>query len=75
MLGDSIDVKVAAHNLYGMGNYSPVGSGANIVLIPEMPEGFSNVPAITSASQIGLSWNQPIESGGEEIIDYRIHYD
>lgn len=50
MLGDSIDVKVAAHNLYGMGNYSPVGSGANIVLIPEMPEGFSNVPAITSAS-------------------------
>jgi hypothetical protein len=75
VLGDSIDVKIAAHNIYGMGFYSPVGSGANIVLVPEIPDSFSNVPAVTSASQISLTWNQPIVSGGEEIIDYRIHYD
>ena len=33
--GDSIDVKVSAHNVYGESDLSPVGSGANVVTIPE----------------------------------------
>jgi hypothetical protein len=73
VLGDSIDVKVSASNLYGQSDYSPIGSGAQIVLIPAAPESFSNVAEETTASHISLSWDEPTETGGEAIIDYRIY--
>ena len=34
-----------------------------------------NVPAITSAITIGISWNPNEEDGGTQVIDYRVKYD
>lgn len=55
-LGDSIVLRVIAHNIYGPSLTSEEGSGANIVLAPDAPTSFANVPAITNASRIGLIW-------------------
>lgn len=33
------------------------------------------MPAVTTASVIGLQWQEPAQSGGEPIDDYRIYYD
>jgi hypothetical protein len=74
-LGDSIDVKIAATNVYGTSPFSPVGSGAQVVTVPDAPESFANVPEITNASRIGLTWQEPSNSGGEPIDDYTIMYD
>jgi hypothetical protein len=75
VLGDSITVTVMAHNLYGESLNSEAGGGADIVLVPDAPLNFVNVPSITLASRIGLSWTQGASSGGKSILDYRIHYD
>lgn len=74
-LGDSIDVMISASNIYGTSPYSPVGSGAQVVTVPDAPENFANVPEITNASRIGLTWSEPTNSGGEPILDYTIMYD
>jgi hypothetical protein len=34
-----------------------------------------NVPAVTSASQIGLSWEAPVFTGASPLIDYKLWYD
>ena len=34
-----------------------------------------NVPSITNANQVGLSWVKPGFNGGSEIIDYTILFD
>lgn len=75
VLGDEITVKVMAHNVYGDSLNSEAGSGANIVLVPDAPINFANVPTITLASRIGLTWTPGISSGDKPIIDYRIYYD
>ena len=75
VLGDSIDVKVTATNIYGDGLASPVGSGANIVLVPDSPINFVNVPSLTNANRIGMQWAAGGSNGGEPILDYRIYFD
>jgi hypothetical protein len=55
-LADAIVAKITAHNIYGASIVSETGSGANIVFVPDAPINFNNVPAITLASRIGLSW-------------------
>lgn len=74
-LGDEISVRIMAHNIYGASLNSEPGSGANIVLVPDAPINFSNVPSITTASRIGLKWTPGASSGDKPIIDYRIYYD
>lgn len=69
VLGDSIDVRIVATNIYGNSQVSVTGSGANIVVLPSAPINFSNVASITLASRIGLSWQAGV-SGGQTIIDY-----
>lgn len=43
--------------------------------MPNAPINFANVPSVTLASRIGLSWTPAASSGGKPIIDYRIYYD
>jgi hypothetical protein len=74
-LADAIVVKIIAHNLYGESIVSETGSGANIVLVPDAPINFADVPSITLASRIGMQWTPGASSGGEPIIDYRIEFD
>ncbi len=56
ILDSNIKVKVTAFNIYGPSITSAVGSGANIVLVPNAPINFANVPSVTKASRIGMSW-------------------
>ena len=45
------------------------------MLVPSAPVGLANIPTTTTASVIGLSWNNGISTGGSPIIDYRVSYD
>lgn len=43
--------------------------------MPDAPLNLQNVPTITSATQIGLLWEEGPENGGSTVIDYTIDYD
>lgn len=70
-----MNAKVIAYNFYGPSAESDMGSGAIIVVVPFQPVGLANDVAITSASRIGITWRDGINTGGTPIIDYRISYD
>ena len=53
---EEVFVKVSATNAYGTTAYSEVGNGAYIQFVPDAPINLVDVPEITSATQIGLSW-------------------
>jgi hypothetical protein len=75
VLGDSVRAIVSASNAYGESSASPAGNGATIVTVPDAPVGLSNDLAITTASVIGIKWNNGVSTGGSAIIDYRVSYD
>ena len=54
--GDSVQVRIVAINYYGESLSSPVGNGALIQTVSTEPINLSNVPSITNAEVIGLSW-------------------
>jgi hypothetical protein len=43
--------------------------------IPDAPTDLANVPLITNANQIGLTWLAPVFDGGSPVIDYRLWTD
>jgi hypothetical protein len=43
--------------------------------IPDAPISLANVPSITLADQIGLTWAAPVFDGGSPIIDYKLWFD
>lgn len=65
-------MKVQAINIKGESVVSLAGNGATIVRVPDAPVMLANVPAITSATTIGLSWEEGPDDGGLEIQDYII---
>lgn len=74
-INEHIYVRVAAANLYGVSDFSPVGHGALIHEVPDAPINLVNLPEITSATQIGLKWEAGANNGGSEVIDFTIDYD
>jgi hypothetical protein len=42
--------------------------------IPDAPINLSNVPEVTTAYQIGLSWNESPYDGGSPVIDFMLNY-
>jgi hypothetical protein len=62
-----VNAKVIAHNHYGDSAESEKGSGAIIVVVPLPPVGLANKLEITSASVIGLTWNDQMNTGGAPI--------
>lgn len=42
--------------------------------IPDAPVDLANVPAITTSSQIGLTWNEGSTNGGSAVLDYSVSY-
>ena len=42
---------------------------------PAIPTALSNVPAITTASQIGLTWTPGVVFYGLPVLDYTLSYD
>jgi hypothetical protein len=43
--------------------------------VPSASVGLANNVAVTTATVIGLTWNNGISTGGSPIIDYRVSYD
>lgn len=72
--GSLVYATVTAVNNIGSSLTSLEGSGAKILKIPLAPVGLQDRPAITSATQIGLSWTAvpDADSGGSPVIDYSI---
>lgn len=42
--------------------------------LPDAPVSLANVPAQTTATQIGLSWSDGAYNGGSAVIDYEVSY-
>lgn len=64
-----------ATNSYGDSSVSVAGNGAIILTVPDAPIDLVDVPAITNANQIGLSWAHGAEDGGTPVIDFSVLYD
>ena len=60
---------VNARNIIGFSINSNVAT-ILAAQIPDQPTSLTNLPLVTRANQIGLSWNKPIFEGGSEIINY-----
>lgn len=58
-------------------NFSPYSDYITVLAaqIPDAPVNLADVPAITDAEQIGLTWEAPSFDGGSSLLDYRIWYD
>ena len=54
--GDHVYVKVTASNVYGESEFSAVGNGATIWVVPDAPTFFTNNAGVTNAFEIGLLW-------------------
>jgi hypothetical protein len=67
--------KVVAYNYYGNSLESDAANGATILLVPSASVGLRDNTAVTTASVVGLKWNNGISTGGSPIIDYRVSYD
>lgn len=74
-LGDNVYAKVYAINFYGESASSDAGNGGTILYVPSKPVGLTNNLSVTTASIIGLTWNNGISTGGSPILDYRVSYD
>lgn len=66
---------VQAFNAYGNSATSLTGNGAILVTIPDKPINLLNNAAVTTATQIGINWEDGVFDGGKEVTDYRIWYD
>ena len=73
--GSSIYAKIIATNLVNSSAASALGNGGIILTNPDAPLSLQNLPAITNASRIGLSWVTGNANGGTAVIDYRVSWD
>ena len=46
-----------------------------MVFVPDAPRNLQDIPSITLEDRIGISWIAGGNDGGEQVIDYQIHYD
>jgi hypothetical protein len=42
--------------------------------IPDKPENLANDATITTAYQIGLTWESPVYDGGSPVLDYKLSF-
>lgn len=72
--GSSVYAKVAAINIKGASVFSIEGNGAVILTIPDSPLNLQNNAAVTSATQIGVTWTEGLEDGGSAVLYYKVSY-
>ena len=75
LIGNSIYLAVSATNDYGTSEFSEIGNGGVIVLVPDAPKDLVNVPSVTNDHTIGFAWSDGDSNGLETILDYRVWYD
>lgn len=73
--GVEVYAKINAINSYGSSATSDAGNGAIIYTVPDPPESLEDRPLITTSTQIGIQWQDAVENGGTDILDYEISYD
>lgn len=74
-IGDVINAKVLAFNIYGNSQTSPIGGTGILVQIPDTPLSLKNNPNVTNVLVIGFSWTAGASNGGTPLLDYTIAYD
>jgi hypothetical protein len=67
--------RIVATNFYGDSPYSPSGSGAVMIIMPDAPINLANNLAVTNKQTIGITWTNGYSNGGSPVIDYRVSYD
>jgi titin len=72
--GTYYDFKVKARTVVGYGEFSDSITEL-AAQIPDEPTDLANIPEITLADRIGLTWVPPVFDGGSAVLDYRIWYD
>lgn len=75
MWGMSVYATISASNIYGTSIDSISGNGAVILTVPSPPAQLSNIPSLTNANQIGLSWAEGEMNGGAPVLDFMIWSD
>jgi hypothetical protein len=69
-------VKVISYNEYGDSLVnSDVGNGAIMVFVPDKPFNLRNMTEVTTAFQIGITWDEGLNTGGQDVMFYKIIYD
>jgi titin len=74
-LDDEILVKVTANNVYGDSAKSDATSAGLVQLVPFPPVNLASDPAVTDATRIKFTWEDPLEDGGSPILDYDVYWD
>jgi hypothetical protein len=64
---------VTARNTVGSSLYSEEIS-ILAAKVPDAPINLVNVPAVTTAYQVGLSWQDGPYNGGSPVIDYQVSF-
>lgn len=72
--GDSVYARVKAINIVGESQFSDIGNGANMITSPDAPINVQNDFPNSHMTQITLTWEDGLEDGGTEVVDYRILY-
>ncbi len=73
--GDLIEAYIVARNFYGPSGNSNTGNGGTILRVPFPPVSISNNQAVTSATQIAITWLDGTQNGGATVQDYQVSYD
>jgi hypothetical protein len=72
--GSSVYAKITATNVKGTSDESLPGNGGVIGRVPDAPINLANVPAVTTGSSIGLTWEEGANNGGSPVIDFQVYY-
>lgn len=68
--GTNIKVYVIAFDSVGSGPASAIAGSAVSATVPDAPVSLTRNNALTSTSQISLTWSNGAFNGGSEVIDY-----
>ena len=71
--GVTYKFKVTARNSVGV---SPDSEVLEVLAakLPDAPVNLVNLPEVTNAFQVGLSWEEGAYNGGSPVIDYTVSY-
>ena len=71
--GETYKFKVTARNTVGSSQESAVLS-VIAAKVPDAPVNLSNMPEVTNAYQVGLTWAEGPYNGGSPLLDYQVSY-
>jgi hypothetical protein len=73
--GASVKVYVIAFDSIGAGPASAIAGDAVSATVPNAPINLARNSALTTTSQISITWEDGVFNGGSPVIDYMLSYD